>query len=113
MELNERAGRLVSVNCNPCTSGDLKSPASDETDLPPELCHYPDEGCELANSCLNCPFPKCAYDQPGGRQRLRKRLRDREVVKLFAAGLEMAELAVRFGVSLRTIYRALRRARNE
>ncbi|MFC2011982.1 hypothetical protein ACFLVU_02510 [Chloroflexota bacterium] len=37
-----------------------------ELDLPPEYCHYRDEGCDLAESCLNCPFARCVYDEPGG-----------------------------------------------
>jgi len=28
-----------------------------EPDLPPEYCHYRDEGCEFLDSCLNCPLP--------------------------------------------------------
>ena len=24
----------------------------------------------LADSCLNCPFPKCIFDEPRGRQHL-------------------------------------------
>lgn len=28
--------------------------------------HYKDEGCDLAPSCLNCPFPACRYDMPKG-----------------------------------------------
>ena len=39
-----------------------------EPDLPPEYCHYRDEGCEFADSCLNCPFPQCIYDEPRGKQ---------------------------------------------
>ncbi len=41
-----------------------------EPDLKPEYCHYRDEGCEYAKACLECPFPQCLYDEPGGRQRL-------------------------------------------
>ena len=26
-----------------------------ELDLPPEYCHYRDEGCDLADSCLDLP----------------------------------------------------------
>ncbi len=33
-----------------------------ELDLPPEYCHYRDEGCEFADSCLNCPLSRCIYD---------------------------------------------------
>ena len=35
----------------------------DDPDLPPEYCHYQDEGCEFADSCLNCPFARCIYDE--------------------------------------------------
>jgi len=38
-----------------------------ELDLPPEYCHYQDNGCEFADSCLDCPFPECLYAQPGGK----------------------------------------------
>jgi hypothetical protein len=84
-----------------------------ELDMPPEYCHYRDEGCELADSCLNCPFPECIYTQPGGKQQWLKRLRDREVLRLFTShGKEVKELALVFGVSRRTIQRILKRGRN-
>ncbi len=83
--------------------------ANTELDLPPEYCHYRDEGCDLADSCLNCPFPKCIYDQPRGRQRWLKRLRDREIVRLFnTEGKGVKELASMFGLSQRTVQRALK-----
>ncbi len=79
-------------------------------DLPPEYCHYRDEGCELAISCLNCPFPRCVHELPGGRQRWLKRLRDREMARLLTTERKGAkELAQRFGVSQRTVQRALKR----
>jgi len=86
-----------------------------EPDLPPEYCRYRDDGCELAPSCLNCPFASCLYDQPGGRQHFTQKLRDREILRLFTAGKHgVAELAAIFAVSQRTVQRALRRAgRNE
>ena len=85
-----------------------------ELDLPPEYCRYRDDGCELADSCISCPFPKYVYDQPRGRQRWLKSLRDKEIVRLFTAeGREVKELALRFGVSQRTVQRALGRAKNE
>ncbi|MFC1985388.1 helix-turn-helix domain-containing protein [Chloroflexota bacterium] len=80
-----------------------------ELDLPPEYCHYRDEGCELSDSCLNCPLPKCIYDEPGGRQRWLKRLRAREMARLFTVeGKGVKELAEMFGVSQRTVQRALK-----
>ncbi len=82
-----------------------------ERDLPPEYCRYQDEGCELADSCLNCPFTGCIYDEPGGKQRWLKGRRAREMVKLFATkGKEVKELALMFGVSQRTVQRALKAA---
>jgi len=79
-----------------------------ELDLPPEHYHYRDEGCELAKSCLNCPFPKCIYELPRGRQHWLKKLRDKEMVKLFTLGKGIKELAQIFGVSQRTVQRALK-----
>jgi len=88
--------------------------ASIELDLPPEYCRYRDEGCEFADSCLNCPFSKCIYDQPGGRQRRLKGLRDKEMARLFTnEGKGVKELALRFSVSQRTVQRALRRTLNK
>jgi hypothetical protein len=46
-----------------------EEPAEIESDLPPEYCHYRDEGCELAEHCLDCPFPQYIYDEPRGAQR--------------------------------------------
>ena len=84
-------------------------PIESEPDLPPEYCRYRDEGCELADSCLKCPFPRCIYEQPGGKQRWFKKLRDREIARLLSSeGKGVQELAMMFGISQRTIQRALR-----
>jgi len=86
-----------------------EEPAEDEPDLPPEYCHYRDEGCEFAESCLNCPFPQCLYDEPRGKQRWLKELRNREIAGLFGSGRwGVKELALLFGLSQRTIQRALK-----
>lgn len=91
---------------------ELEQTFSTELDLPPEYCRYKDEGCELAESCLNCPFPRCIYDEPGGKQHLLKRQRDGEIVRLFKdKGKEVKELALVFGVSHRTVQRALKNHR--
>ena len=80
-----------------------------EPDLPPEYCHYEDEGCEMADSCLNCPYQRCIYDEPGGRQHWRKRLRDSEINRMFGSeDRGVKELASIFSVSQRTIQRALK-----
>ncbi len=81
-----------------------------ELDLPPEHCHYRDEGCEFSSTCLNCMMPRCIHDQPGGRQQWMKRKRDEEMAMLFTAdGTGIKELARAFGISQRTVQRALKR----
>ena len=85
-----------------------------EADLRPELWHYQDEGCELADSCLNCPFPKCLYEQPRGKESCVKKARDREIVRLYnTKGKDVKELALIFGVSVRTIERVLKKSELE
>ena len=80
-----------------------------EPDLPPEYCHYRDEGCEYAVSCLDCPFPHCLYDEPRGKQRWLKRLRNQEIARLYGSGKwKMKDVASLFGISQRTVQRALR-----
>ena len=85
-----------------------------ELDLPPEYCQYQDNGCEFADSCLDCPFPECVYAQPGGKRRWLKNLRDEAVSRLFTTqGKKVKDLALMFGVSRRTIQRILKRGKNE
>ncbi len=81
----------------------------DELDLPPEFCQYRDEGCELSDSCLECHLPECIYDTIGEIKRLRKEARDKEMVRLFNTRSKgVKELARIFGVSERTVQRALK-----
>jgi len=88
--------------------------SSVEPDLPPEYCRYRDEGCDLADSCLDCPFPQCIYEQPRGRQHWLKKRRDREIARLVnSEGRGIKELALMFGVSQRTVQRALRSTSNK
>ena len=90
-------------------------------DLLPEYSHYRDQGCELATAylghpslCSECPFPRCIYDEPRGRQRWLKRLRDGEILRQFTTeGKGIEELATAFNISQRTVQRVLKGARNE
>ncbi|MFC1931463.1 hypothetical protein ACFLXJ_04620 [Chloroflexota bacterium] len=83
--------------------------SEDKPDVLPEYCQYKDEGCDLADSCLECPFPQCVYEQHGGKQRWLKKLRDREVARLFTSeGKGIKDLASTFSVSQRTVQRALK-----
>ncbi|HUV75907.1 MAG TPA: hypothetical protein VMW00_04600 [Dehalococcoidales bacterium] len=94
---------------NDTVPGEIADDQHDGLDLPPEYCHYRDEGCELADSCLNCPLSKCIYDEPGGRQHWLKRQRDRQIVRLFTTeGKGAKELAIMFSISQRTVQRALK-----
>jgi len=79
-------------------------------DLPREdlLEHYRDEGCELAPSCLNCPFPYCIEDMPRGRQRRRKEIRNWEIFRSYSQGEGVKQIAQRLKVSERTVQRALK-----
>ena len=94
---------------NDITPKELSEDQSNELDLPPEYCHYRDEGCEFAESCLNCPLTKCIYDEPGGKQHWLKRQRDKRIIRLFTIeGKKVEELALMFGLSQRTVQRALK-----
>ncbi len=73
--------------------------------------HYRDEGCELALSCLKCPFPSCVEDRPRGKQWQRTEIRNREIFRLFyIQGESIKQIAQRLGVSERTVQRALKSA---
>ena len=65
-----------------------------------------DEGCDLFPSCLNCPFPRCRYDEPR-RRHMGKALRNEEMLRLYREGLKVERIAQRFGVSKRTVYRII------
>ena len=77
-----------------------------EKDSRPEFVHYKDEGCELAPSCLECPFEKCILEE-GGVATVRKKERNQEIKELANKGMGIPELADRFRVNIRTIKRVL------
>jgi len=79
-----------------------------ERDLLPEHLRYQDDGCDLFPSCLNCPLPQCRYDEPG-RKQMGKELRNEKMLRLHSEGKGATELAQRFGVSKRTVYRIIGR----
>lgn len=76
-------------------------------DALPEYTHYRDDGCEVHPHCLSCPLPRCRYEEPGGLRALLNERRDREMVELRLRGASVEELADRFGVSRRTVFRVL------
>jgi AraC-like DNA-binding protein len=77
----------------------------------PENCHYCDRGCRLAPSCLNCPLPQCVYDAPAP-QYLLKQQRNAQIVQLYTAGEgSIRELAQRYGLSVRSVQRIVKKSR--
>lgn len=66
---------------------------------------WPDEGCNLAPSCLSCPFVKCRHDYFGGELQLRSEERRRQVAEMKARGLTFREMAAELGVSVRQVAR--------
>ena len=80
----------------------------------PEFTSYQDGGCDLHPSCLTCPLPRCRYDDPGWVQREQRTSRDMAILQMRARqALSVDELAERFGVSTRTVHRAIRRQDRE
>jgi DNA-binding NarL/FixJ family response regulator len=79
-----------------------------ELDLLPEEIDWRDEGCEVFPSCLSCPLPRCVEEQPRGQQRLKMSARNRRMAELRRRGKSVKEIADLFGVSQRTVQRALK-----
>jgi hypothetical protein len=73
----------------------------------PEYMPYRDEGCDLAPSCLACPFEVCRYDALGGIAGLLRSQRDQAIARRKQEGLTPTQLANEFNVSIRSIYRVL------
>lgn len=69
-------------------------------DAYPERRVYVDTGCEVASSCLRCPLPQCRFETE------RNRGRNMAIVEAVRAGQEnVAQIAYRFGISRRTVFR--------
>ncbi len=91
----------------------LVKPAARPIDAVPEFFHYEDTGCEVSRSCLNCPLSRCKYDDPVWFQRHRRMAQDLKVWRT----MQLEELtpdraAERFSVTVRTIFRIMRRCRD-
>lgn len=78
-------------------------------DALPENTSYADTGCDLYPSCLNCPLPRCRYEEPGGVAAMLRPGRNANILQLRDQdGMTVDQLAEVFGVSRRTIFRVLR-----
>ena len=82
-------------------------------DALPEHTRYRDDGCDVHPHCLTCPLPRCRYAEPGGLRALLNARRDCQIVEMRLQGVPVDDLAWRFGVSRRTVFRVLEsRVRN-
>lgn len=75
----------------------------------PEQLEYRDTGCDLAPSCLRCPFRVCRYDRQNGRPLMESR--NAEIAAAWERGTSIEQLAERFGLSTRSVHRVLREPR--
>ena len=81
-------------------------------DAVPEFVHYEDTGCEVSSSCLECPLPRCRYDDPAWYQQYKRLTRDFRVWNIMRSeGLTADQAAERFSVTVRTIFRIMQRCR--
>ncbi len=71
-----------------------------------------DNGCSVSPSCLDCPLPRCKYDNPGEHRAAQRATKDAKVVEAIAIEkLTKDEAAERFKCTSRTIFRIMRRSR--
>lgn len=82
------------------------------SDTLPENSTYRDDGCDVFDSCLNCPLPICKYDDPEYLRRTVRGARDQAILDVWAQeNLSVNALAERFTVSTRTVHRVLQSER--
>jgi len=77
------------------------------SDALPEEIQYRDDGCDVHPRCLTCPLPRCRYDEPGGLRAMLNTYRDEQVVALRRDGAPVDQIAERYGLSRRTVFRIL------
>ncbi len=86
------------------------SSGDEPLDLLPEFKIYKDEGCNLAASCLECPYPRCMAEHPWGRSKWIRKYRNREIIRLYLKKKKSAhEIAAIFRIDARTVQRVLKR----
>jgi hypothetical protein len=84
---------------------------SDALEGAPGFGAYRDTGCSWYSSCLNCPLPKCRYDDP--MQRAEKiKTRDTKIYMLVTKKKKKIKaVAVEYNLSTRTIHRIIQKGR--
>ncbi len=86
--------------------------ANPTVDAVPELYPYEDTGCEVTDSCLNCPLPRCKHDDPEWYQKNRRLAKDWKMyTTIETERLTAEEAADRFSVTVRTVFRIVSRCR--
>lgn len=83
------------------------APRKRSRDALPEHTRYRDDGCSVSPSCFTCPLPRCRYEEPGGLRAVLNQQRDNAMLEMRARGASVEELAARFSVSRRTVFRVL------
>lgn len=69
---------------------------------------YQDGGCELAPSCLACPFEVCRYDRPYAPPPDVRAIERKVVARGMAAeGMNPKEIAAALEIHVRSVYRYL------
>ena len=76
-------------------------------DALPEEIRYRDDGCDIHPQCLTCPLPRCRYDEPGGLRGMLNAYRDEQIVALRGDGAPVDQIAERYNLSRRTVFRIL------
>ncbi len=76
-------------------------------DALPEEIRYRDDGCDVHSHCLTCPLPRCRYDEPGGLRAMLNAYRDQQIAALRRDGEQVDQIAERFSLSRRTVFRIL------
>ena len=77
----------------------------------PENATYTDVGCEVALRCTQCPLERCRYEERNGLQAHRMRERNPQIIALRAEGAKVDEIAERFGLTPRSVFRVLSEAK--
>ena len=78
-----------------------------------EYGNWRDTGCQLHPSCLSCPLERCIEEVPRGKQRLRLDSRAGAMSELRRQGCTARQVAAAFGVSIRTVQRAMEKIKNK
>ena len=67
--------------------------------------------CEVSDDCLACPLSRCRAEDPRWYARLLKTGKNAALAAMMCQGHDAGTVAAAFGVSARTVYRAVNRCR--